>query len=383
VVRLAAFFAAALAIVGALMWLNWWVDPLGDVYDGSAVARALDRSRPCLVSDDVVGVNSWWAFKRDVYRRHEARTIVIGTSRVLQMDAYPREWSFGNLGLPGTGAPTLVPYFRDLHAIHPGPLTVYLGIELFWLNANWAPPYFYVPPGRSVSLRKLLTRQRLGGTISQLVDDPSVLFRRWHVIHVAGRCVVDVGNNAATGKVQSWEPDGSVAYPWEVNPAIAKPPVNDDFDRDLGNLAGPQYLGGYYTNWHALGHLKELGDGLALTKRYGWRVVGFVPPYSPRYVERLTTAPQTVPRWRDFGRVVPALFVHYGGRFVDTRRVRSIPCPDDAFIDDGWHPNRACAARVRRLLDEAARRPAGAYVLRPSSRAGSLSSLVRVRVTAH
>jgi len=52
-----------------------------------AVARALDRSRPCFVSDDVVGVNSWWAFKRDVYRRHHARTIVIGTSRVLQMDA--------------------------------------------------------------------------------------------------------------------------------------------------------------------------------------------------------------------------------------------------------------------------------------------------------
>jgi hypothetical protein len=361
---LVAFFATAVAVVAGVMWLNWWVDPLGDVYDGSAVSRALNPKDPCLISDDVVGVDSWWDFKRDVYRRRDPRTVVFGTSRVLLLRARPGERRFANLGLPGTAAPTLVPYFRDLHRVHPGPLTVYIGVEIFWLNANWAPPYFYKPPGRSVSLRNLLTRQRLAGTITLLVDQPSVLFRRWHVLHVAGKCVVDSGNRSIKGDVQSWFPDGSVAYPWQVNPAVKKPPVSDDFDRDLGHLAGPQYLGGYYTNWSKLSHIDDMTKALALAKSYGWAVVGYVPPYSSRYVQRLATAPETASRWREFAEVAPRLFTRYGARFVDTRWVHRIPCGDDTFVDDGWHPDVACDEKVRAILDAAARKPSGIYALR-------------------
>jgi hypothetical protein len=381
--RLVTLLAAAFAVVGLLMWLNWWVDPLGDVYDASATARALERGHPCLLSDDVVGVDSWWDFKRDLYRRRNARTIVVGTSRVLEIGAHPGERPFANLGLPGTSIATLVPYFRDLHAIRAGPLTVYLGVELFWLNANWTPPYSYVPPGRSVKLRDLITRQRLAGTISRFVERPTVLFRRWHTADVGARCVIDVADRAARGRVAAWRPDGAFVYPWQVRPGRPKPSPANDFQRDLGNLGGSQYLGGYYTNWTRLSYLAGLSRALRLARTYGWHVVGFAPPYSARYVRRLATAPQTRPRWREFGRVVPALFARYGEWFVDSRRVRDIPCPDDAFVDDGWHPDARCAARLRRLLDEAARSPAGAYALRRASagslaRWGALSSLVRL-----
>lgn len=380
--RLVVFFATVAVVATALMWLNWWVDPLGDYYDNSATARGLDFHRPCLISDDVIGAGSWWRFKRDVYRRLAPKTVVIGTSRVLQLRAHPRERDFANLGLPGTSVPMLVSFLEDLHAVHPGPLTLYLGIELFWLNANWAPPYFYSPPGKSATLRDLMTRQRLGGTITLIAQRPSVLFRRWHIGYTGGQCVIDSGNRAAKGEVGAWAPDGSLWYPHQVRKDLPREPPPDDFGRDLGRLEGPHYLGGYYTNWNRLSYLDDLGKALALARRYRWAVVGFVPPYSTRYVRRLSTAAQTASRWREFTRVVPRLFTRYGETFVDSRWVREIPCPDNAFVDDGWHPDLACSTRLRAILDAAAHKPPRAYASTANDGFTAVRKTLRMRLLA-
>jgi len=347
---LATYAVCALLAVGAVGALNWWVDPLGDVYDGAATAEAIRTG--CSLSDDVVGVNSWWEFKRDLAARRRPTTIVVGTSRTIRLTARPGQRDFANESAPGTSAPMLADFFRDLHERRPGALTVLLGVEVFWLNENWTPPYSY-RTSTEVRVRDFLTRQRLSRTVALLWREPALLFRRWSRGSVGGTCVLDRAGRAARGEVSLWGPDGSLQAPWELDPGLQKPVPADDFGRDLGSeLDNPNaYLGGYYTKWRRLGHLGELERALGLARSYRWRVVGFTAPYSARYVERLQTAPATARRWREFGETMPRLFARYEYRYVDTRDVRRVGCAEPAFVDDGWHPTVACSTRVRALLE--------------------------------
>ncbi len=352
--RLAVFFLSALAATGLLMAFMWRVDPLGTFYHGSVVEHAAGRVPPCLVSDDLIGVNSWWLFKRDLVRRTSPSVVALGTSRVLEIPSRAGGPRFVNAGLPNLGLNTVPRLLRELHAVHPGPLTVYLGVELFWLNANWASPYSYVTPSTRARLRGLLTRQQLGEAVSLVTSYPELLVRSWHESTVHGICVLDRADRAARGQVNTWRTDGTLAYGGQLRPDLPRK-VSDDFTRDLGHLAGPQYFGGYYSNWHKLSNLDLLGAVLAQAKGYGWKVVGFTPPYSTRYVRRLASAPETAPRWREFGREVPAIFRRYRFRYLDSRWAGSIGCSDQQFIDDGWHIDAACGRKLRQALDAVAR----------------------------
>lgn len=349
-VRLAVFAVSAIATSALVVAVNWWVDPLGDVYDASATRAALDHA--CVVSDDVVGVNSWWDFKHDLVKRAQPDAVVVGTSRSTRLRAGDVS-ELVNLALPGTAPAMLSQLFRELRAEHPGRLTVYLGVELFWLNDNWAVPYAYRPE-RDV-LRELLTRQRLGRSVALLWRQPSLLVRRWYTTRVGAACAIDRAGRAASGDVYLWHHDGALTSLYELRPDVDPPTPDRDYETQIANLRSDAFFGAYYGNWKRLTHLGELRDALALARSWGWTVVAFTPPYSPRYVEGLSASPLIAPRWRDFGRVVPALFAEFGFEFVDTRDGRRIGCAPGAWVDDGWHPDAACSARVLRLLEAAAR----------------------------
>jgi hypothetical protein len=336
---LAAFFATAAAVVCALAAFNWWLDPLGQFWSDDVLAAAGER---CVISDDLVGTSSWLPFKEGVFRRRRPGAVVVGTSRVLELSDGAR---FANLGMPGTGIETLAPLFRRLRELHPGPLTVYLGVELFWLNRTWQPNVVF-EQGPKKDVKYVLARQTLSSSARLVREAPSSLASAWTTTRDGARCVIDRGGRAARGEKDAWAPDGSFVYRQELG---GEPVREDEYTRDLVEFSGP-----YYQHWRELDgeRLAQLRDALALARSYGWRVVGYTPPYSHRYSTRIRSVfPQL---WSEFGSVVTDAFRANGYRWLDLRRVEDVPCAGAAFVDDGWHPNRACSARIlRRLAAEA------------------------------
>lgn len=339
--RLAIFFTLLAAVLGAAAATNWWVDPFGEFWDAGLVARA--AAAGCLVSNDLVGPGSWLPFKEEVIRERRAREIVIGTSRVLKLAARGADDRFANAGTPGTGPQHLERLLRRLHDDAPGPVTLYVGVELFWFNRSWDANAGALDAGPLDRLEYLLGRDNLEQSVRLLRGAPGAAAHRWERADVAGRCVLDRAGRVTAGATDAWRPDGSFVYRFELVPS-ARPVPDDDYTRDLVRFGGP-----YYRDWPGLDarRLEQLSEALAAAKEYGWRVIGFAPPYSSRYVERLSTAPQTAAQWRAFGPVVRRIFERHGFAFVDLRVGRDVPCADDEYVDDGWHPDDACAARVR------------------------------------
>lgn len=335
---IATFAAGAAVVVSLIATLNWWLDPLGQFWDGE-VLRAAD-ARDCVISDDLVGASSWLPFKEDVHRLRSPTTVVVGTSRVLMLDEDDR--SFANLGMPGTGIETLAPLFRRLHEIGARRLTVYLGVDLFWLNPAWQPNVVF-EQGMKQDVKYVLARQTLSSSVRLLREAPSALVRAWEETS-SSPCVIDRGGRAAGGEKDAWEPNGSFVYRHELG---GQRIVDDEFSRDLVRFDGP-----YYRDWDGIdeARLEQLESALELAASYGWRVVGFTSPYSSRYARRLTTARETAPRVAEVARVLPTVFARNGFRYLDWRTFK---CADDEYVDDGWHPDEECAARVLATLEDA------------------------------
>jgi hypothetical protein len=348
--RLLALLASFGVTAGSVMALNWWVNPLGDFYVRPAAVQAQERN--CLLSNDIIGgTDSLLKLKLDLVRMRDPATVVFGTSRVMQIGAHAGERRFVNFGLPSVGLLDLPRVLTRLHAVHPGPLRLYLGVELFWTNPNWRPPFvFGKDPSLASRLRGLLARQRLSRSLSLVKADPALLTRRWHVVDVGGHCAVDRTDRVAAGLADAWWPDGSLAYTSQLRPDLRTAP-SDDFTRDLGNLSGPNAVLGYYTYWTKLANLDALSTALRLAAGYGWNVVGFTPPYSTRWIRRLASAPETAARWREFGPAVRSAFNRFGYTYLDSRLGRTVGCTDRQYLDDGWHVDRRCAALLRKRLD--------------------------------
>jgi hypothetical protein len=343
--------------IALLGFVAWRADPFGDFYDAGVVAAAETPSHTCVISDDLIGPNAWLKFKFQLAHRDRPRTIVVGTSRVLKMEARPGETRFANLGLPATTPAELAAYFAEIHAQDPGRLTVLVGADYFWFNAAWLQSFASGSSDTRGKVRALLTRQRLGAALSRVVSYPALLVHRWHRVDVVPGCGLDRARRLENGEVQAWRVDGALDYPWELvsNPAFEPA---DDYGRDLETNDPARFGGGYYGNYSALDpdRVHQLDEALKLAKSYGWRVVGFVSPYSPRYVARLSTAPVTKVSWQDYPRTMSQSFEAYGFAFLDLRDVRDVPCPVTAFVDDGWHPDARCMDRVRTRLEAALRR---------------------------
>jgi hypothetical protein len=354
---LALFLGTIAAVLAALMLLTWWIDPFGQFYDGGPLRAATAGPEACLISEDLIGSSSWLPFKEDVYRTLRPRTIVVGTSRVLKMGSSPGERDFANLGMPGLGIEALAPLFRRLHEERPGPLTVYIGVELFWFNPSWKSfnpfnPSWTSPVAFGSSwlsdLRYLLARQNVTTSLSLAVHKPGFLWHRWQRERIGRWCVLDRGSRVREGETYAWQANGSVVYRDELAgravPRIFVP---------ANPLAVHEV---YYRDWHEFdqARLRGLDAALSQARSYGWNVVGFSPPATTSYAERLASTPQIAPRWREFGTLVPRVFRRQRFAFLDLRRAVDVPCPEWAFYLDAWHAKPLCLETVRRLLDRAA-----------------------------
>jgi hypothetical protein len=357
VARIAIFIVSIVAGITVIGFVEWRADPFGDFYDAAVISAAQASAPACVISDDLVGPSAWLDFKFGLAARDRPRAVVVGTSRVLKMEARPGERSFVNMGLPATTPEGLSGFFQRLHRLDPGRLTVYVGADYFWFNHEYIQSFATVPTTTRDRIRQLLTRQRLGASLSRIADHPALLLHRWHRVQVVPGCGLDRANRLAAGSVQAWRVDGALDYPWELVRKVGVAP-SDDYGRDLQPADPALFGGGYYHNFTALDpdRLRQLDDILGLAQSFRWHVVGFVSPYAPRYFERLSTAAVTKSSWNEYAKTVPEYFRRHGFPFLDLRDVRDVPCPVTAFVDDGWHPNAPCMDRVRARLEATLRR---------------------------
>ena len=348
--RFVAFFAALAVALAAIAYVDWRLDPFGDRYHPDVLATALGRSPPCYVAWEVVAEQAWPTYKLDLFHRRHADVVVVGTSRVAKVGAWPGEERFANLSVPGTGAESLPGLFARLHGGHSGRLVVYLGTDAFWFGPRWrTKAWFDVSYLRD--LKYLLSGQTLRQSLDVLRRAPGSLLhpdalRAVEVDRQGGTCVVDRGNSVFRGGSNAWAPDGELFFQYELVHATRVP--------RNGSLVG-LYHGFYAGRSLDGGHLEALGDALAKARGYGWTVVGFHAPISTRGIRRLETDPTTAPLFHRFRAQMPGLFARYGFRFLDLTNVRSVGCSesDFSFEDDG-HPDVSCGRRVRRALDHAA-----------------------------
>jgi hypothetical protein len=338
--RLLVFIGVSLALLVAAAAFNWWVDPFAEVWKPGAVADA--RAGGCLVSQELIGIR-YQSFKLDVFAQRPTRTFVVGSSRVLEIASHPGERSFSNLGYPGTAPETILKLFRALPA---KPVqTVYVGVEAFWLNKRYAVPD--TDPSAYHLAEYLLSRSAFTTGFKLVRQAHYILEDRWRKTEVGGRCVI--------GRIYpsiNWRLDGSRVWSWELDPKRFPRFHPAPF---TGNLE--TWRNGYFAGWRSLDerrvHLLE--QALALARERGWQVVGFAPPEPPHMLHVLDTDPRIAPRWHEFLRLMPRLFARYGFAWAGLEDGLRVPCRASEF-PDAFHTDRACSARVRRRLDEAARR---------------------------
>jgi hypothetical protein len=349
-VRFFAFFVALAAALGAIAFVDRRLDPFGDRYHSDVLTAALDRPNPCYVAWEVVGEQAWPAYKIDLFRRRHAGVVVIGTSRIAKIGAWPGERQFVNLGVPGTGAESLPGLFDRLHHEHKGRLVVYLGTDAFWFGRDWqTKAWFDVSYLRD--LKYLLSGQTLRQSLDVLRRAPGSLLhpgalRAFEIDRRGRTCVVDRGNSVFGGGSNAWAPDGSLYFQYELIHA-SRIPRNGS----LIDLYHPFYVG------HTLddGHLDALEKALGKARRFGWKVIGFQAPISTRGIRRLESDPGTELLFRRFRERIPGVFARYRFRFLDLTNVRTVGCSEHDFsFDDDGHPDVTCGMRVRRALDRAA-----------------------------
>jgi hypothetical protein len=344
------FLAAVATVLVGVGGLDWWIDPFLDRYESAPLAAALAQPKPCFLGWDTFSSRALPAYKLDLFRRRDARVVVVGTSRAAKIEAHPGEREFANLLLPGTGPETLAPLFRRLHVEgHGRRLTVYLAVEPFWFGKGWRTQISFTHSYLR-SAKYLLSAQTLKATLRELRRTPGVIrhpraLRPWAIYRGHDLCVVSRGNSVLAGAVEAWAPDGGLWYNDEVTGA--------------GNVHGIPLIEVMYSGFIGTGlnqgRLTALEKALGTAESYGWRVVGVSLPLSTFSRHRVEHDSATTHVVSAFRRQMPGLFRRYGFRFLDLTDVRSVPCGENSFSHyDGGHPDAACGRKIRSLLDAAA-----------------------------
>jgi hypothetical protein len=340
--RLALFLALIAALLGAMAAFDWWVDPFGDIYKPAALTDALASQPSCLVSQELVGAR-YLPFKLDVFHRRPTTRFVVGSSRVLKIQARPGERSFANLGFPGSSPETILTEFRALPA-KPAQ-TVYVGVEAFWFNEHYVvPPY---RPGTYDIARYLLSRATFQFAFRFVRQAHFILTDRWRREEVGASCVI--------GRISpsiAWKVDGSRVWSWELDPQRFPKFHPAPYTTDLAALRN-----GYYDRWDTFdtGRLKVMREALDLARQRGWKVVGFAPPEPPQFLRVIRSDPRLAARWQEFLRAMPRLFAQEGFAWAGLWNGAALGCKPSDF-PDAFHSDAACSARVRARLDAAVSR---------------------------
>jgi hypothetical protein len=341
--RLVLFLAVIAVLLGGAAAFDWWVDPFGDIYKPGALTAALDQQPNCLISQELVGAR-YFSFKLDVFHRRPTTRFVVGSSRVLKIDARPGETTFSNLGFPGSAPETILALFRALPA---KPVqTVYLGVDAFWFNSHYAVPVYRPSPYKLAQY--LLSRATFQFAVRYVRQGHFILTHRWKREEVGKSCVI--------GRLYpsiAWKVDGSRVWSWELDPKDFAPFQVPAYSTDLATVRN-----GYYDDWTSLDtqRLHVLQQALELARARGWHVVGFAPPEPPQYFRLLRDEPKLAALWREFLTAVPALFRREGFSWAGLWDGRADGCTAADF-PDGFHSDAVCSAKVRARLDAVAAQP--------------------------
>jgi len=348
--RILAFLTAAGLTIAVVVGLNWWIDPQRTQFHEAPVALATARVPNCVFQGRLFGDSgtNFPAFKLDLFRRDDPRVVIVGVSRALAIEADGRK-GFLNMSSPGTGTDVLGPLFARMHELHPGPLTVYLDVELFWFNPAWGSFVTFDPTLHS-RLRELVSKFTLQKTVAKLVSDPAQLVRpdsrRFSIGDEITPCAVtSPGLGYQVGAPHNFfRLDGSWGWTKQA------PPTPGDFVSVEASSFGS------FSSF-ADGRVGQLEGAVAQARSYGWRMVAFAPPYAGWALDDLKRNPDSRAALARFDSAIPALFRRQGVPYLDLSDGRRLGCTRAEFLsEDGWHPIGACAKRVHDLLDAAARR---------------------------
>jgi len=260
-VRLALVLAGIVFAVGAAVaTINGVVDPKDEFYSGAPLTAALESR--CLLADDVVGARSYPEFKRDLFRRRKATTVVVGSSVVARGGV--------NMTYPGFGPAPLLDTMRFLARSTPKRrrLTIYVQTAVSWFDPQRRPAT--IDESLVSKVGYLLSPWTLASSLDLMRRSRTLAFTGWQKERLGRMCVVDRGSTSLT-----WRADGTLAD--------GREPVGSSLPRGFA--------------WN---RLSSLDEALAVAQARRWRVVGFTAPSS---------------RWETYERELKALFAKHGYRW--------------------------------------------------------------------
>jgi len=267
-VRLALVLAGIVFAVGAAVaTINGVVDPKDKFYSGAPLTAALESR--CLLADDVVGARSYPEFKRDLFRRRKATTVVVGSSVVARGGV--------NMTYPGFGPAPLLDTMRFLARSTPKRrrLTIYVQTAVSWFDPQRRPAT--IDESLVSKVGYLLSPWTLASSLDLMRRSRTLAFTGWQKERLGRTCVVDRGSTSP-----AWRADGTLAD--------GREPVGSSLPRGFA--------------WN---RLSSLDEALAVAQARRWRVVGFTAPSS---------------RWETYERELKALFAKHGYRWR-IRRMQS------------------------------------------------------------
>ena len=261
--RLALVLAGIVVAVGAVIAaIDRVVDPKDEFYSGAALTAALESN--CLLADDVVRSRSYPEFKRDLFDRRHAKTVVFDSSAAMQRGV--------NLGFPASARRRCSTRCRLLARAAPKRrrLNVYVVTNVSWFD----------PAGRRTATSKtsfaersryLLSPWTFASSLDLMRRSRTLAFTGWEKRARRRACVVDRGEPSP-----AWHADGTLA-----------------------GATAASHLDGAGELRVEPAHLPRRG-ARDRPRTHHWRVVG---------LSGLT------PRWETYERELKALFAKHGYRW--------------------------------------------------------------------
>jgi hypothetical protein len=341
VVALAMFALGMVLAISGAIGLTYWIDPAHERYNPQLLARAAAAPQPCAITADLIGDSPAIAsFKLDVARSRRPSLVVLGLSRSLEIRAWPGEKGFANLGTPGLGPAALLTIVERLHALGLGPETVYLDVEPAWFNRAWSP---FVDFNQSLEykLRRYVSSRDILASVRFIAEHPGANPGSFVAIEQDGRCVLRRRGQPVGYPL--WDPDGSIE--WSTEGRI---PRTDFVTTERNGLVGMTAIDP--------GRVAELARAVDRMHALGWRVIGFTPPLARWVLADVARNPRARALVAAFREQARAVLARNGYPYVDLiAQPGRLGCAEADFVqDDGTHPNAACSARIRSLLDRVA-----------------------------
>jgi hypothetical protein len=340
------FFAPVALVLAGFEALLWWA---GESWPISRVIRA-QQAQPEAIFLRRFLDQGFYRYKYLGWSRKRPAVLALGSSRVMSF----RAPMFGRDSTTFYNAGGMIQSLDDLDSfvnrVQPGqsPRVVLLGIDMWWLNGNW-PSHDKLTSGiekdgvvrwqgHVIALRHFLYRPK----------DAASLLRRGLGSSNPGLRIGIAARLHGTG----FRADGSVARSLPL-PRSAEQWRFVDRERPTAGdriRAGElQFVPGEAIDPNRVATLRRVVTRL---QSAGTLVIGYIPPLATVYARLLEADPRFSGLWREYVRMIPALFAGLGMPYVNAADPTLLGA-DDRYLSDGLHAEETFALLViRRALED-------------------------------